>query len=108
MIRACSPMSNPGSKGFDISEVKLYQVRVYANDERLFLSKLKTYNGLDHEGGKQRHWRKHFNRIVRFCRSLFGLGVVPLTKSDYVDLLGHVVVLARTEDKKDKNGREFR
>lgn len=108
LIKSTGPIANPGHKGIDLAEIRFYQVRVYQNDEAIFLEKLKTYNNMDHEGGEHRAWKPSLNRIARLVRSILGLGVVPITESHPIPTFGHVLILARTKDRFKENGKEAR
>lgn len=108
LLMATSPMADPSQKGIDIAEIKIYHVRVYADDEKKFLERLKTYNNMDHvDGGGFRSWNKNFNLVARFIRRALGLGNVPLTSNNCIRTNGHVLILSRSEDKK-QDGREMR
>ena len=95
-------------RGVIASEIKIYNWRVFDDDEKEFLACLKTYNNSDHEGGKHRAWNKNINRLLRFARSLIGMGTPPITPSNPVNTPGHVLILARLLDKKGRNGKEMR
>ena len=95
------------SKGLAISEMRIYHMRVYDDDEKKFLEKLKTYNNMDHDGGNHRAWHPNWNILVRLIRRCIGLGNIPLTPSHPINTPGHVLLLCRKNDKKS-DGREMR
>ena len=109
LIKSLSPVETEGkTKGIDIAEWRVYHVRAYNQDDKLLLSKFKTYNNLDHTGGEHRAWVPWKNHVIRFFRAGIGLGVVPLTESHPINTPGHVFVLATKKNRVAHDGREMR
>lgn len=110
LIKSMSPITSEGKhRGIDIAETRLYQIRVYQEDTNALLSRIKTYNNMDHENAPGfRPWIPHINRIAHFIRGLVGLGNVPITIPNPINTPGHCIIVGISKDKIGKDGREMR
>lgn len=109
IIERLSPVKSEGKhKGAIVSEIRFYNWRIYDQDEKEFLSCLKTYNNSDHQGGEHRAWKPTLNWIIRVVRFLLFRANPPITPSHPVNTPGHVFIVASLRDKKTKEGREMR
>jgi len=92
-----------------IDEWRLFQVRMFTEDEEKFVASQKTYNNMHHVNGNGfRSWNPLLNLVFYFFQNILGLGGIPKTMANPAHVDGHAIILARVPDKRNADGSEAR
>lgn len=107
--KACSTVLPNGKvRSVLIDEWRLFQVRVFKEDEEPFVASQKTFNNLHHaDGNGFRSWNPLLNLVFYFFQNILGVGGIPSPVANPAHDRGHAIILARVPDKEMK-GKEMR